>query len=87
MDSGARRGVANSTFILFGDIGNGLGAFVWGIASDFGGYAFAYLFAGLTMLSGMGLHLLWLRPHLVAADDVSAASSGQTSPCAAQWER
>lgn len=49
-----RRGVANSTFMLVGDVGNGLGATVWGGVSSYFGYLWTYLLsAAMVLIGGM----------------------------------
>lgn len=45
-----RRGVANSTFMLFNDIGTGAGASLWGSVSTHFGYIWTYLLSALTFL-------------------------------------
>lgn len=59
-----RRGVANSTFGLFGDLGSGLGGAVWGGVTQYAGYTAAYLLSGVCVLIGGAVHGLFLRPKL-----------------------
>ncbi len=47
-----RKGVANTTFMLFGDIGNGLGAVLWGSISESFGYVLTYSIASICMFGG-----------------------------------
>lgn len=42
-----RRGLASTTFMLLGDIGNGAGAAIWGSVSAGAGYVLTYALAGL----------------------------------------
>lgn len=45
-----RRGLANTVFMLLGDIGNGAGAAIWGAVSAGAGYALTYALAGASTL-------------------------------------
>ncbi len=50
-----RRGVANSTMMLFQDVGSGLGAAIFGITSERLGYPFSFVMAGIVTLSAIPL--------------------------------
>lgn len=56
-----RRGVANSAFMLLGDIGNGAGAALWGAVSARAGYAFMYALAEASTLGGCLFHGMYER--------------------------
>ena len=58
----SRRGVANSTFMLFGDIGLGLGATVWGVSSTYGGYTLTYILSAVVILAALAIHLICFIP-------------------------
>lgn len=57
----ARRGVATSTFMLLGDIGNGVGAAIWGAVSSGAGYAITYALAGASTLAGCLFHRIYWK--------------------------
>lgn len=57
-----RKGVANSTFALFGDIGNGIGATVWGTLSQYSGYTMTYLVSALCIVVAIIIHIFRLVP-------------------------
>lgn len=52
-----RRGVANSTMMLFQDIGGGGGAALFGVTSEQFGYPFSFVTAGIVTLSAIPLAL------------------------------
>jgi len=52
-----RRGVANSTFQLLGDIGNGVGATVWGNVASYGGYFITFILAAASTLFAGMIHI------------------------------
>ena len=55
MAPGHRRGVANSTMMLFQDVGSGIGAAVFGVTSEHLGYPFSFVAAGIITLSAIPL--------------------------------
>lgn len=59
-----RRGVANSTYMLLGDIGMGLGATIWGVTSAYGGYTITYILSAVVIVVAIFLHLAFLAPRL-----------------------
>lgn len=59
-----RKGVANSTYGLFNDIGNGIGGSFWGGVSQFSGYTVTYLMSAACVAIGGALHLRFLRPKI-----------------------
>ena len=59
-----RKGVANSTFALFGDIGNGIGATVWGTLSQYSGYTVTYLVSAICIVIAVIIHLFTLIPKI-----------------------
>ena len=59
-----RRGVANSTMMLFQDVGGGIGAALFGITSEYLGYGFSFAAAGIVTLSAIPLALLCGRKAL-----------------------
>ncbi|WP_041137937.1 MFS transporter [Beduini massiliensis] len=59
-----RKGVANSTFALFGDIGNGIGATVWGTLSQYSGYTITYLVSAVCIVFAIVIHLMKLIPKI-----------------------
>ena len=50
-----RRGVANSTMMLFQDVGGGIGATLFGITSEQLGYPFSFVAAGIITLAAIPL--------------------------------
>ena len=56
-----RRGVASTTFMLMGDIGNGAGAALWGALSAGAGYMVTYLLAGVSTLVGCVFHEVYWK--------------------------
>lgn len=58
MAPGNRRGVANSTMMLFQDVGGGIGAAVFGVTSERFGYPFSFVAAGIVTLSAIPPALL-----------------------------
>lgn len=58
----SRRGVANSTYMLFGDIGMGIGAAIWGVTSVYGGYTITYILSALVIALAAVTHVLLLKP-------------------------
>jgi len=58
---GENRGLASTTFMLFGDIGNGAGAAVWGAVSAGAGYVLTYALAGVSTLVGCVFHGLYWK--------------------------
>ena len=66
-----KRGVANSTFGLFGDLGSGLGGAVWGGVTQYAGYTAAYLLSAVSVLAGGALHGVFLAPKLMKIDGSS----------------
>lgn len=48
-----RRGVANTTWMLSGEIGTGAGSLVWGFVSMEAGYLWTYLLSGATVIFGL----------------------------------
>ncbi len=56
-----RRGVASTTFMLMGDIGNGAGAALWGALSAGAGYMVTYLLAGGSTLVGCVFHEVYWK--------------------------
>ena len=55
-----RRGVANTTMMLFSDIGTGIGSMVWGYISV-GGYMLTYLLSAVTVLFSAVIQRLKLK--------------------------
>lgn len=51
-----RRGIANSAFMLFSDVGTGVGAAAWGAASASAGYGLTYILAGISTLVACLFH-------------------------------
>lgn len=51
-----QRGLANTAFMLMGDIGNGAGAAIWGAVSAGAGYVPTYALAGASTLIGCVFH-------------------------------
>lgn len=57
-----RRGLASTTFMLMGDIGNGVGAAIWGTVSAGAGYVLTYALAGTSTLMGCLFHgVYWMK--------------------------
>lgn len=56
-----RRGLASTTFMLMGDIGNGAGAAIWGAVSAGAGYALTYALAGVSTLMGCVFHGMYWK--------------------------
>lgn len=52
-----RRGVANATLMLFGDLGTGSGSMVWGSVTEGLGYTAAYLLSACSGICAAGVHL------------------------------
>lgn len=63
-----RRGVANSTHMLFGDIGLGIGAMVFGALSERQGYTVTYVISAIVMFVALMIHLMVLVPKLTIGD-------------------
>lgn len=59
-----RRGVANSTFGLMGDLGTGAGGALWGGVTQYAGYTAAYLLSAASVLAAGVLHAARLAPKL-----------------------
>lgn len=57
-----RRGVANSTQMLFGDVGLGIGAAVWGVISANGGYTITYVLSAVVIAIAFIAHVIYLTP-------------------------
>lgn len=57
-----RRGVANSTHMLLSDIGLGIGAAIWGLTSNGGGYTLTYLLSAAVVAAAALLHLFYIMP-------------------------
>lgn len=57
-----RRGVANSTYMLLGDIGMGVGATIWGVTSAYGGYTLTYILSALVIAIAAITHIIYLIP-------------------------
>lgn len=53
------RGTANSTMLMAGDIGVGMGTFLWGIVIEFLGFASAFALSGLTLVLSAALGLIF----------------------------
>lgn len=47
-----RRGTANSTMLMAGDIGMGIGTFLWGAVINGSSYFTAFIFAGICIMAG-----------------------------------
>ena len=58
---GENRGLASTVFMLFGDIGNGAGAAIWGAVSAGAGYVLTYALAGISTLAGCVFHGLYWK--------------------------
>jgi MFS family permease len=58
----SRRGVANSTYMLFGDIGMGIGAAIWGVTSVYGGYTITFILSALVIALAAATHVIYLIP-------------------------
>ena len=58
---GERRGVANTAFMLAGDIGGGISVMLWGVLSASAGYTATYLAAGGTVLFGFLFHAAYWK--------------------------
>lgn len=58
---GERRGVANTAFMLAGDIGGGISVMLWGVLSASAGYTVTYLAAGGTVLFGFLFHAAYWK--------------------------
>lgn len=56
-----QRGLANTAFMLMGDIGNGAGAAIWGAVSAGAGYVLTYALAGASTLMGCLFHGVYWR--------------------------
>lgn len=56
------RGTANSTMLMAGDIGVGVGTFLWGVLIEYSGYFTAFALSGLVLIwSGILCILFYLR--------------------------
>ena len=53
-----RRGVANSTMMLFQDVGGGVGAAIFGVTSEYLSYGFSFVAAGIVTLAAIPLAIL-----------------------------
>lgn len=56
-----RRGTANSTMLMAGDVGVGLGTFLWGVVIQFLGYYSAFALSGLALILSAALGLIFYR--------------------------
>lgn len=56
-----RRGTANSTMLMAGDVGMGIGTFLWGVVIDGSGYSAAYALAGAALIVSGILSLAFYR--------------------------
>lgn len=61
-----RRGTANSTMLMAGDVGMGLGTSLWGAVIQAAGYFPAFLLAGASLILSGGLCLTFYRRHTAA---------------------
>lgn len=59
-----RKGAANATYGIFNDMGNGAGAFAWGLVSTAAGYLVTYLMAAVTAVAGAVCHVTLLAPKM-----------------------
>ncbi len=57
----ARRGAASATFGLLSDMGQGLGAAIWGVTTTSVGYTPTFLIAACCAMGGFGIHMTALR--------------------------
>jgi MFS family permease len=62
MVSPDRKGVANSTFSLVGNLGSALGAAIWGMISQSSGYTLVYIFSAVAALLAVVLHMTAFDP-------------------------
>lgn len=71
-----RRGVASSTYGLFGDAGNGIGASFWGATSQLGGYTLTYMLSSVCIVISALIHTFVLRAKIKpsAMNDVTDVS-------------
>ena len=53
-----RRGVANSTMMLFQDVGGGAGAAIFGVTSEYLGYGISFVAAGIVTLAAIPVAVL-----------------------------
>lgn len=58
---GERRGVANTAFMLAGDIGGGISTMLWGAVSTGIGYSVTYLLAGASAVFGLLFHTVYWK--------------------------
>lgn len=60
------RGTANSTMLMAGDVGVGLGTFLWGVVIQFLGYYSAFALSGLALILSAVLGLAFYRKQRTA---------------------
>lgn len=71
-----RRGLANTTFMLLGDVGNGAGAAIWGAVSAGAGYTLTYALAGISILIACLFQGIYRRKGKTTLDDARKDKSG-----------
>ena len=57
-----RKGVANSTYAMLGDMGSGLGAFVWGMVAQGLSYSAVFVGAALCAIPALLIHVFKIIP-------------------------
>lgn len=62
MVSPERKGIANATYAIFGDLGNGAGAFAWGFVSQTVSYCAIFIGSAISAAIAAILHLIKLVP-------------------------